>query len=287
VPLVVGEDVVGVLSMQSHEPNAFDSGQIRLIETIALQVAVAIQNSQTYEQAQQEIAQRRQAEDSLRDANARLYAYLVEIETLQAKLREQAVRDPLTKLYNRRYLEEALDRDIARALRDGTPLSLVMIDIDRFKDVNDAHGHEAGDVMLRALSKLLQERIRQGDIACRYGGEEFVVVLSGASSAEIVERAEEWREAFNVLRVSFGGHAVSATISLGVASFPDHASMGDDLLRAADKALYQAKAAGRNCTVVHRCDSAEPQKAPGILSILDPGEEDTRQRGLTAADPTG
>ncbi|MBZ5637701.1 MAG: diguanylate cyclase [Acidobacteriia bacterium] len=166
---------------------------------------------------------------------------------LQETLRDQSVRDPLTGLFNRRYMEETLQRELYRASRRGVDLSLVMLDVDHFKTTNDRYGHEAGDALLRELGGWLASQLRQGDVACRYGGEEFVLILPGASLDAGRARAERLREAVKVLRVRHRGVLLDPfTLSLGVAVHPQHGSSGDELLRAADAALYRAKAEGRD-----------------------------------------
>lgn len=163
------------------------------------------------------------------------------------RLQHQAVRDPLTDLFNRRYMEETLERELARCLREELPLSIVMMDIDYFKNVNDSYGHKAGDVMLKSLSGLLQSDTRGEDIVCRYGGEEFVAILPSAAPNHAIARAEGWRRAFEALRIPYETKTLNATLSCGVATFPQNGDNSEDLIRAADKALYKAKADGRNC----------------------------------------
>lgn len=196
-----------------------------------------------------DITGRKQAEAALQQANHRLGLQLTRIRSLQSRLKEQASRDPLTNLYNRRYLEEVLERELARARRESYPISLIMIDIDHFKQVNDRCGHKAGDLMLQGLAKLLIEHSRRGDVACRYGGEEFMLVMPGLALESAVRRAESWRESFERLRIRYRNTVLSTTISIGAAVFPDHGGDCEELLQAADQALYMAKAAGRNCVM--------------------------------------
>ena len=208
-----------------------------------------------------DITDHRMAEDQLRDANARLQAHVAEIEALQVKLQEQAIRDSLTGLFNRRYLEETLQREIARAFRSGRPLGIVMIDIDHFKDLNDTHGHRAGDVALQALGQLLAANTRGGDVACRYGGEEFVLALPGATLEVAHERAEYLRRAVEAMRVDYAGATLSLTISAGIAAYPVHGERADQVLDNADQALYQAKNAGRNHCVVRAMRAGRQARA--------------------------
>lgn len=193
-----------------------------------------------------DITERKQAEKRLRYVNDRQQSQLIEIGLLQSKLREQAVRDPLTNLFNRRYLEETLDHEIARASREGYPICMMMIDLDHFKRVNDTYGHEAGDHVLKAIAATLSQETRRGDFACRFGGEEFVVVMPNIESAVAYERAEKLRNTLNSLYIPYGIYSLTITISMGIASYPANGQTREAVLRAADKAMYAAKEAGRD-----------------------------------------
>jgi len=166
---------------------------------------------------------------------------------LHEKLQNQAIRDPLTGLYNRRYLEETMDREVHRSRRLKAPLAVVMMDLDHFKTFNDTFGHGAGDALLGALAHVITAGIRSEDIACRHGGEEFLLVLPGATLETTRERAENIRQAVKALQVKYQGRFLkSTTISLGVAIFPDHGHTAEEIITAADAALYRAKQAGRD-----------------------------------------
>ncbi len=169
---------------------------------------------------------------------------------LRETLRNQAIRDPLTGLFNRRYLEETLEQEISRAARNKQQIGAIMIDIDHFKRYNDTYGHEAGDAVLSELGRFLEKSLRGGDTPCRYGGEEFTVLLPGASLENALQKAERLREGVKELNVQHRGRSIGAiTLSMGVACFPDQGLTGEILLRAADQALYQAKASGRDRVV--------------------------------------
>jgi diguanylate cyclase (GGDEF)-like protein/PAS domain S-box-containing protein len=170
---------------------------------------------------------------------------------LRERLRTQSVRDHLTSLFNRRYMEETLERELRRAQRNSVPLSVIMVDVDHFKRFNDEHGHDAGDALLAELGRLLRGHVRVEDVPCRVGGEEFTIVMPGAAAKDAVRRAEELREAAHRLRIVHRGVSLGAvSISLGVAAYPEHASTADALLRASDGALYRAKREGRDRVVV-------------------------------------
>ena len=169
-------------------------------------------------------------------------------DTSDAVQREtmQKIRDPLTSLYNRYYMDDALKHELERAKRVQYPVSLIMMDIDHFKKVNDTYGHLTGDQVLKSLGKLLLTQVRRVDIACRYGGEEFIIILPEVSIESALDRAEIIRSDYEKLYVEYKGHKLHGTLSLGVACFPDHGRSSDQLIQAADIALYKAKTGGRN-----------------------------------------
>ncbi len=170
---------------------------------------------------------------------------------LRRKLREQATRDPLTGLFNRRYLLDTLPRELHRALRLKAPLSIAMLDLDLFKRINDTFGHDAGDLVLRESGRVLMENVRKSDIACRYGGEEFVLVLPDSPLEDARHRIEQLRILLETLEIRHEGQLLGTmTVSGGIAAAPEHAANTEELLRAADAALYAAKRAGRNCIVI-------------------------------------
>ena len=207
---------------------------------------------------------------SLLDAKQRLAVTVAEHTALalanlrlRESLRSQAIRDPLTGLFNRRYMEESLEREIRRAERNDVPLGIIMLDLDHFKHFNDTFGHAAGDTLLRELGAFLRAHIREADIACRYGGEEFILVFPDASREDVRWRAEQLREAVKHLDVQHRGQPLGGvTLSLGVAVFPEHGMTADDLLFAADNALYIAKGDGRDRVVVAlRREPARPARS--------------------------
>ncbi len=168
----------------------------------------------------------------------------------QLELTLEAMRDPLTGLYNRRQMEEGLHREILRARRTNSSVGVMAIDVDHFKHINDTHGHEAGDVALQGISAQLALGVREEDIACRAGGEEFVIILPGASEDALRQRAEGVRRCIEESAIRAGGVEIKATVSIGLASFPSHGETNTAILRAADAGLYKAKAEGRNRVVM-------------------------------------
>lgn len=186
---------------------------------------------------------------------------------LRETLQTQAIRDPLTGLFNRRYMEESLARELARAERAGSSVSAIMLDLDHFKSFNDGFGHAAADLALRETCGLIRNLCRKDDIPCRFGGEEVVIILPDASTQSAVERAEALRSAIASQQLRYQGVPLGlVTASLGVASFPDHARNGEELLRAADEAMYDAKASGRDCVRA----KSEPREVRGRGSVGSP-----------------
>jgi diguanylate cyclase (GGDEF)-like protein len=170
---------------------------------------------------------------------------------LRETLRIQSIRDPLTGLFNRRYMEESLERELRRALRKEFFLSVLMVDIDHFKTFNDAWGHEAGDAVLRELAALFQKQLRAEDIACRYGGEEFLLVLPEADLEAARKSAERLLNGVRSMQISHYGRIMKdLTLSVGIACYPEYATTPEGLIHAADVALYRAKENGRNQCVI-------------------------------------
>lgn len=166
---------------------------------------------------------------------------------LREMLRRQSTVDELTGLYNRRYFDEALKREVFRAERKQTPFALVMVDLDHFKRMNDTHGHDAGDMVLKAAARCLQDGVRRSDLACRYGGEEMALLLVECDAESALRCADAIREAIAALALEHRGARLPAiTASFGVASWPAHGANPEDLLKAADGALYASKHAGRD-----------------------------------------
>ena len=227
VPMLAHNEAIGMLYVRSGAAEA----QLPLDQRLRAQ------------QERQRLAVNFAADIALALANLRL----------RETLRTQSTRDSLTGLFNRRYLTESLDREVRRADRNARPLGIVMLDLDQFKPFNDTHGHEAGDALLRAFGRFMQKNTRGEDIACRYGGDEFVILLVDADLEVARRRAEELREGFGKMVVRHLNHKLdSVSFSMGLAAFPVHGATSEDLLAAADEALYDAKAKGRNRVSVYK-----------------------------------
>lgn len=215
VPMMAQGDTLGVLHLATGQGGWVTPSRERLAVAVAEHVAVALANLR------------------LREA-----------------LQQQSIRDALTGLFNRRYLEESLERELRRSERKQQSLSIILFDVDHFKRLNDTHGHDAGDLVLRELGLFIKSQVRGSDIACRYGGEEFLLILPEASLDIAQERAERIREGFKHLNLQHRQQALGiVTLSLGVAAFPQHGTTGAAVIQVADAALYAAKHQGRDRVV--------------------------------------
>ncbi len=216
VPMMAQGEALGVLHLRNISPEPFTEAERQLVSNTAEHIAMALANLK-----------------------------------LRETLRNQSIRDPLTGLYNRRYMEESLERELRRAARNGRSLGMILIDFDNFKPFNDTFGHQAGDTLLTEFGKFLEHRVRGEDIACRYGGEEFLLILPDANLGTTLRRAERLRAEVKELKVEHGGRVLGPiTLSLGVVVYPNHGASAKVLMRAGDMALYQAKAEGRDRVVV-------------------------------------
>ena len=193
-----------------------------------------------------DITKRKQAELELQKANEQLNLKIETIMELQKQLKEQAIRDPLSNLYNRRFLLERIDNDFEMAKRNGQSLSIIMMDIDHFKRINDTYGHLAGDAVITALAELLAERLRSTDLICRFGGDEFWVVLFDCDSAQAVSVIENIRKIFCSNLISYENIRINTSFSAGISTFPDDGDIFEDVSAKADRALYFSKYKGRN-----------------------------------------
>ncbi|MEL6928427.1 MAG: diguanylate cyclase [Cyanobacteria bacterium J06600_6] len=218
LPMIAEGETIGILHLQfSNNTGEIPRSTINLAETVVQNLALSFANLK-----------------------------------LQQELRYQSFHDPLTGLYNRRYLEESLKKEIDRAQRKQEFVSIIMLDVDLFKRFNDVHGHQAGDLVLSKVGAYLKSAIREYDLACRYGGEEIIVVMPDATIDNSILRAETIRAGIKALTIEHNGKQLEpVTVSIGISCFPDDGIDSEKLIDAADKALYQAKADGRDC--VRRC----------------------------------
>lgn len=204
----------------------------------------------TVECRTQEIAAQAETRESTLASLGEMAAMAIAALNLRQKLENQSIRDGLTGLFNRSFMEIALEREMSRAGRQGKQVALMMLDIDHFKQFNDTFGHEAGDVVLCEVAEAMRMGVRAEDIVCRYGGEEFIVIMPEITTHAAMERAELLRRTIGDLTLRYRGQPLrQATISIGVAMFPDNTADADELLRSADQALYAAKHKGRNRVV--------------------------------------
>ncbi len=256
MPLILKGQVVGVIGVANgyEDDTSFSEDDVSVLRRFADLAVVALQNARLFEQAQSELEFRRNTEIKLRNSNQLLQFQIERVELLQEQLQELAIRDSLTDLFNRRYLHEMLGVEFARSTRSQTSLAILMLDSDHLKDINDKYGHKAGDDFLVHISNVIRQNIRAGDIACRYGGDEFVVVLSNVAENVAFERAEKLRESVFSKPIIHENEKVSASVSIGIAMFPAHGSSGEILLQRADQALYAAKRLGKNKVLAYTED---------------------------------
>lgn len=197
-----------------------------------------------------DISEQKRSKDELEKMNGRLTEQVEKISALHDELREQAIRDPLTGLFNRRYLTETLERELNLAKRKGYAVSIIMMDIDQFKKVNDTHGHKEGDRVLEALGNIIQSHVRLSDIPCRFGGEEFVIVMPETTIETAAQRAGQIRTKFCSMNFFPEKNCIIPTLSIGVAAFPVHGDHLENILNSADQAMYLAKTV-RNTVVIY------------------------------------
>lgn len=179
-----------------------------------------------------------------------------QVQALES-LSKQATRDALTGLFNRRHLDKSLRNELSHARQAGTTVGILMLDVDHFKKINDRYGHKAGDLVLQALARLLKKSVRAADIVCRYGGEEFVIILPGVSLSTLSRSAEEIRAKCQAMRVTYLDQEIQATISLGAVLYPQHGAHAEELIVHADQALYRSKEQGRNRMTIYLPQDSE------------------------------
>lgn len=250
--LVFGEILGWFVITVSHVADQTDLLVSLILITLAAWMVYLLISNMEYglTQTWRELAERKRIEKLLGEANEQLRADMEKIEQLREELREQAIHDPLTGLYNRRYLNETLTREISRAERENAPLSMIISDIDQFKMINDTYGHLIGDKFLVEIANLMKNHACGSDIICRYGGEEFLMVLPDTTLISATKRAEEIMKKCAKIIIQHEGKDLQVTISSGVASYSNHGKEAEEIIIKADEALYRAKSQGRNCTVI-------------------------------------
>jgi diguanylate cyclase (GGDEF)-like protein len=222
LPLALDRDILGCLSLHSDQPNAFDAQDLQFFSVIGYQMAATLRHFQRF-----------------------------------SSVKNMAIYDTLTGLHNRRYFEERLDVEAQKSFCSSTPLSLVMVDIDFFKKVNDTFGHTEGDQVLCKVSSLLKTSLRKKDVVARYGGEEFILILPEARLDEAFVIAERIRRLVEETLFEAGKTRVNLTLSLGISNFPSHrVKSKEELMAMADRALYDAKKGGRNRVCIFTGKSA-------------------------------
>jgi diguanylate cyclase (GGDEF)-like protein len=229
VPLIAQGEVLGLLSMErdadGKAAGALDPDPEHVAMLIAEQMALSLSNMR-----------------------------------LRETLQHQSIVDPLTGLFNRRYLDETLRRELARAKREALPLSIIVLDVDHFKRINDEFGHDAGDAVLRSLGSEIKRYVRDSDVACRFGGEEFVLLLPGCDKQTTAQRSKVLLNTIRAMDVPRASQSIGPiTASLGVATFPEDGTEADALIQVADRAMYTAKRSGRNRVVVAGATGAESE----------------------------
>ncbi len=217
LPLVIEDRAIGAVLFLSEEENAFTTYDRHVLSILCNHVAISIAEAQAH-----------------------------------AQVERLAVTDGLTGLYNHRRFQERCHEEFVRSARYSDPFSILMIDIDYFKRINDTHGHPAGDAVLKLLSKLLLKRVRTHDLVARYGGEEFVVLLLKSDARQALRMAERIRKGVEATSFEWQGEKIPVTVSIGAASFPEDAGKREDLIACADRALYASKRGGRNRTTLHK-----------------------------------
>jgi diguanylate cyclase (GGDEF)-like protein len=223
-----------------------------------------------------DVTEQKRSEGEVRLAHAALQSKVAEIELLQEELRVQATTDALTQLYNRRYLDAALERELLSARECREPLSIVMLDIDHFKRINDTYGHHAGDEILIQFAELLRSRAGERATVCRYGGEEFLVLLPATSIGEAEVCVEQWRRRMEEMVVPFGSSELRATISAGLAEYPTHGETSVRLLQLCDRALYRAKDLGRNRIEIAPSSPSSALILPDACVVASPTPDSPR-----------
>ncbi len=233
-------------ALRFEAPQVCQDGRAVWVEVIAKPIVGANGQTEGFNGVTRALDDRRRQEELLKDAQRKLQSQSEEIEQLQANLHEQVLRDPLTGLHNRVYLDETLPRELSRARREEYPLSIILVHVDRFASLVDDHGLPASEAVLRALSLILNLGARDSDLFCRYGNQEFLVALPMMGLDDAEARAELWRTAMGDTPVEHAGDTISVTLSAGIAAFPDNGADVATLLQRAKQAVFRSQQTGHN-----------------------------------------
>jgi diguanylate cyclase (GGDEF)-like protein len=237
-------EIIGAIQVLNKRTGEFQAEDETLLTALSSQAAVAIENADLYRKLNTlNLSLERKVEErtaELRSANERLM-------TLNHELEKMSITDPLTQVYNRRYFMERLRQELKRVSRYGPSVSLLMVDIDYFKRVNDTYGHQAGDIILAGVARLIKAKLRETDLIARYGGEEFCLIATSTEKAGAVILAERVRKLVEETAFEHGGNSIRVTVSIGIGTWdPLLKDDSEELVRRADVALYRAKHEGRN-----------------------------------------
>ncbi|MFC0348643.1 diguanylate cyclase [Undibacterium danionis] len=234
------------LAMNFELPMCCKDGREMWVEISSVPIYGEDGEIEGYQGVARDISLRRQHEEKLIQANQEMENRLLEATEEKTELQELALHDAMTGLYNRRFLDAAIVREITLSEREKRPLAVIMLDLDHFKNVNDQFGHSAGDLVLKALADIMRQTSRESDLICRYGGEEFIAIIPNMSASQAFERAEIWRRQLEENSLNYGENEIKITLSAGIAIYPDHGKSGEELILCADEMLYKSKRSGRN-----------------------------------------
>jgi diguanylate cyclase (GGDEF)-like protein len=240
----INGDIIGAIQVLNKKNGLFTAEDETLLMALASQAAAAVDNAELYRKLSELNAS---LEEKVRERTAELVRANERLTALNRELEEVSITDGLTQAFNRQYFMDRLRQEVKRAHRYGTHVSLLMMDIDHFKLVNDTYGHQAGDAVLVGMTKLIKERLRETDLFCRYGGEEFALIAAAMDKADAMVLADRLRERVERAEFEYAGKLLKITLSIGVSGWsPGIREDFEELIRRADAALYRAKDEGRN-----------------------------------------